>query len=740
MRSFKNLLSSIGVSTTGYRPQNIATDLPLGFINGLDTILWCFTASSLIFTGILSGYLPLAITLSLISTAILATVIATTSNYPVNIANVAEQGVVILATISLLLNNQVGAFANNDAAAATMFVIMSLSTLLFGICLNLTARFDLGLLLQLIPFPVVCGFLAGTGWLFFSAGINMMTDLEVDFHNFREIFSTAHLIHWIPAFACGLATTIAMRLKDHYLTLPICLVACVVGFYTFAFWQNISLDMLRDTGWVYKLDNAGGEKSFSNLDFLHVNFNFIASVLPEIASIILICMLSTSFAFSALELGSGKSLSIGRELKSNSVANITNILTMSPPGMTDAAFSMMFIKMGASSRLTALVSSGLCLFAACLGGGFVEYVPKLLVGTLVFMIAVELIYEWLIESSHQMNLSDTLIVWIIFVVIVGFDLIPGILLGVLLTSLMFIVRYSKIEIVGSNFSLKQLTSSVDRSVREINFLKDFSVKVEIFNLRGFLFFGSANIFFERMKEICSKEENKYSHLVFDFRRVLGIDSTATQVFIKLINLLESNQITPIFCGMNHAVEEVFKVANVFDKRSSYVFKNLDLALIWVEESLLANRAIDSRPPDINSILTDILGESEKANQISKFMIRKELKKDEYLFRQGDIGSSFYVIESGKIEICLENPSGLLTRLREFRGGTVVGEMAAYSINKSRSASALAIENSIVYEWAPENIKALGKDYLEYEVIVHEFIARLLSTRLLFMNNRSQADL
>ncbi len=39
MRSFKNLLSSIGVSTTGYRPQNIATDLPLGFINGLDTIL-----------------------------------------------------------------------------------------------------------------------------------------------------------------------------------------------------------------------------------------------------------------------------------------------------------------------------------------------------------------------------------------------------------------------------------------------------------------------------------------------------------------------------------------------------------------------------------------------------------------------------------------------------------------------------------------------------------------------------
>jgi len=617
---------------------------------------------------------------------------------------------------------------------------MALTSLLFGICLHFTAKFNLGMLIQLMPFPVVCGFLAGTGWLFLEAAITTTTDVEVDLNHIRELFSYHLLIRWVPALACGIVTTSLMHWKDHFLILPACLLACVCGFYALTFSQGISLAELQNAGWVFKLDHTSGEKGISNLDFSGINIDFVLSVLPEIATIVFICMLSASFAFSALELGSGRSLAIGRELQSHSRANIISALGLGLPGITDVAYSIMYHKMGATSRLPALITSALCFTAAFVGGNFVEYLPKLLVGTLVFLAAIHLLHDWLIEACRKMNRSDQLIVWLIFSVIVLIDFIPGILIGMILTSLMFIIRYSKIEIVGSTFSLDQLSSSVDRSARESAFIREFGKRVNIFNLRGFLFFGSANVFFERIKLKCQKEKG-IDYFIFDFRRVLGIDSTAVQVFEKLINLLNSENIKPVFCGMNPLVREAFRVSNILDESQlePLVLDTLDLSLVWVEERLLFKSTSPTPPSDIVAILGDILGDTEKAKQMHKLMQRQLIEKGDYLFRQGDNGSSFYVIESGSIEVRLEQPNGTKTRLREFRRGTVVGEMAAYSSSKSRSASAIAVETTVVYSLARESLSGFGNKSQEYEVILHEFVARLLAARLQYMNKRTEID-
>ncbi|MBE0612876.1 MAG: cyclic nucleotide-binding domain-containing protein [Burkholderiales bacterium] len=739
MTTYQAILTRLGVRTTGYRPKFLATDLSLGAINGIDYVLWGYTFSSMIFTGALSGYLPVAVAVLMVSSTIIAVVVATTSDFPVNVAGLAEQAVAILATVAILMNGRMGEFAGVDAAAATMFVIMALTTLLFGVCLHLAAKFNLSLIIQLMPFPVVCGFLAGTGWLFFSAAITTMTDAEVEFAHLSRLFALDSLVHWMPALACGLAITVLMKVKDHYLTLPASLLACFAGFYAFAYWQGMPLDALRDGGWVFKLEHAAGVKGLADLDFAGVNLSFIVSVLPEIATIVLICLLSASFAFSALELGSGGSLDLRHELSSHGSANVVSGLGFGLPGITDVAYSVMYHRMGASSRLPALMTGGFCLLAAFLGGSAVEYLPKLLVGALVFLAAIHLIHDWLIAACRQMNRADALTVWLIFGVIVVVGFIPGILLGIILTSLMFIVRYSKIEVVGSSFSLDKMSSSVDRSSREIALIREFGKAVSVFNLRGFLFFGSANVFFERIKATC-QQETGHSYFIFNFRRVLGIDSTAAQVFVKLINFLDSKGITPIFCGMNHTVSEAFRVSKVFGEFEPLVLDDLDLALTWAEEKLLADRKQETGPSGIREILAEILGDSEKAERMSGIMRRLSLDKGDYLFHKGDSETSLYVIESGTIEVRLEQPDGTATRLREFRKGTVVGEMAAYSDRKTRSASALAVEKSVVYGLAPGSVKALGDRAQEYEVILHEFVARLLSARLLFMNSRTEADL
>ena len=88
-----------------------------------------------------------------------------------------------------------------------------------------------------------------------------------------------------------------------------------------------------------------------------------------------------------------------------------------------------------------------------------------------------------------------------------------------------------------------------------------------------------------------------------------------------------------------------------------------------------------------------------------------------------------------VEVRLEPTDGKIIRLREFRRGTAIGEMAAYSKSKSRTASALAIEPTVAYELAPDAIAQLGAEAPAYRAIVHEFVARLLTARLTFMNKR-----
>jgi CRP-like cAMP-binding protein len=93
-----------------------------------------------------------------------------------------------------------------------------------------------------------------------------------------------------------------------------------------------------------------------------------------------------------------------------------------------------------------------------------------------------------------------------------------------------------------------------------------------------------------------------------------------------------------------------------------------------------------------------------------------------------------------MEVRLEPQSGKIIRLREFRSGTVVGEMAAYTNNQSRTASAVALEKTVVYGLELAALKAMGEQGREYELILHEFIARFLCARIFFFDSRLQADL
>lgn len=729
-------MPSLALSRGDFRPKSLSADLLLGAVNGLDNVLWGYTFASLIFTGILAPYLPLAITIALVSSGVVSLVIALTSGIRINIAGSEEQAVAILAAVAAILNRHAGEFASPDAAAATMFAVIALASLLLGVTYLLAARFNLGLLIQLMPFPVVCGFLAGTGWLLATAGIAMTAGVTVDVLDPAPVVSAEALMRWVPALALGAAIYGLTCIREHSLVLPVSLVAAAAAFFAFAAMQGATLADLQAGGWVFDVATLDHTRGLASLDVENLSWPMVGEVLPEVLTLVLLGLLAASFQFSALELGTGAPVELRREFTSHGVANLASTLCLGLPGSTQVGSTLLARHLGGSSRLLPLLVGALVLVAAVAGQGIVGYVPKLVMGGLVFLVAVQFIHEYLVLSSRQMNVSDAVVVWTIFGVIVFVGFVTGVVVGIVLTSLLFIVRYSKIGILGSSYTLSQIASSVERAAAEQKLINEAGGAARLFNLRGFLFFGTANLFFEQMKAECAASPGQ-TYFIFNFRRVYGIDSTAAKVFIKILNLLAGKQITPVFCGLSPELARSFALARLPQDAGLVEFDSVEHALKWVEENLLAENEPRAAAASATAMLAQILGDGGKAEMLAAVMERVDLAEGEYLFRQGDEETCLYLIASGTIQVQLETAAKTIP-LREFRAGSFVGEMAAYSSGKRRSASAIATGPGALYRLDIPRLKAAHG--AELEAMMHELVARLLAARLGFMNERLAADL
>jgi SulP family sulfate permease len=98
-----------------------------------------------------------------------------------------EQAIVILSTIAALMVAKMGAEAATPMGLSTMLAIISLTSLTVGLGFLLVGRFHLTRLLELLPYPVICGFMAGSGWLLLQAGVGIAVHTPISMAMLRSL-------------------------------------------------------------------------------------------------------------------------------------------------------------------------------------------------------------------------------------------------------------------------------------------------------------------------------------------------------------------------------------------------------------------------------------------------------------------------------------------------------------------------------------------------------------------------
>ncbi|MDH3193157.1 MAG: cyclic nucleotide-binding domain-containing protein, partial [Acidimicrobiia bacterium] len=331
-------------------------------------------------------------------------------------------------------------------------------------------------------------------------------------------------------------------------------------------------------------------------------------------------------------------------------------------------------------------------------------------------LGLDLLYEWVVASRENVTATDYSIVLIVVVVTAGFGFVWGVMVGVLAAIGLFIVQYSKIDVVQAALSGDSYRSNVDRPLTDTDRLAETGNAIAIFRIHGFVFFGTANRLVGELRDRIAPEVVRY--LVVDGSRVTGFDGSALHTFERFLEVAADEGVTTVLTGFGPLGA---KVAAAEAAETVYRFDALDEGLEWAEDQILSNE--DSLFSPVETQLVELAG--PWVDDVRNLMDRVEFGSGETIIAEGSVGHPLFVIEYGRVRVVLAS-SG--TRIRTMRPGAIIGEMAYYT-RQPANASVIAETEVVAYALSATKLDNLLATNPRLAAEIHRRMARALSRRV-----------
>jgi len=615
----------------------------------------------------------------------------------------------------------------------TVLVAIAATTLLTGFFFLALGFFKLGGLVRFVPYPVVGGFLAGTGWLLAQGSFGVMADFPLILPNIPALFQPDQLLLWVPGVLFALLLFFGLRRIKHVLAMPGILIGAIVVFFLALFVTGTSIEEAIHQGLL--LGEVSGEAAWQPLapgNLLAANWAAILGQSGNIAITLILSVVSLLLNASALELAIRRDVDLNRELKAAGLANVLSGLGGGMVGYHALSLSTLSYRIGARGRLPGLLAGAICAVMLFVGSALLAYFPVPILGGLLLFLGLDFLVEWVIAAWFKLSRADYAVVLLILVVIGATDFLIGVGVGLVAMIVLFVLNYSRINVVHHALSGAEITSNVERCAYHRRVLTEqLGRHIYVLELQGFIFFGTANALLEQIRaRVADTEQPRVRYIVLDFRRVTGLDSSAVISFVKGRQLAEAQGITLVLTHLSEKIGHQFELGGLSENERVRIFPDLDHGLEWCEEQLLEIEQVTTLhvPVTLGAQLADSGFEKANTVRLMEFLERVNVEAGEYLIRQGEEADKLYFIELGTVSVYLEIESGERVRLQTLGLGTAVGELGLY-LGTTCTASVIADSPVTAYRLTRTALSEMKDKEPELAATFHEFVAYLLSERL-----------
>ncbi len=705
-----------------------------GTLAGIITVIASVSLAAMIFTGAMSAYLGHGVSSALVTAVVVGLIVSLRGSCGIAIAIPQDRTAPLLAIMVSGIVAGVPAGMLPDEVFALAYAALILTTVITGLFLFGLGVARAGGLMRFVPYSVLAGFFAGTGWLLLMGGLRVMTGLElISPADIPRLIDPDQLPYWLPGLAIAGAVALVARMTSYAVALPSVLLLSTIAFFTWASINGFGLPELEQRGLLLgSLQDGQIDALVSTIPRL-LEARTWATLFEQwstIGTILVISSLSILLTGSALELLTGEDVDVNRELRVVGLANLVAGAGAGLVGFHSLSVSSLVVHLGGRTRLIGIVAAATAAVALFFGAELIGYLPRPLLGGLLLFLGLSFIGRWVFATWNKLPRGEYLVIPLILLVIAGVGFIEGVLAGLLAALLLFVLNYSKTSVIRHELFGDQIHSTVERNYDDERYLREHGRRLYVLKLRGYLFFGTATHLSARVREQAMRpKEERVQFVLVDFGHVSGIDSSARYAFRRLQQTAVKQQFELILTGLPNDLQAHLQLDE--GDPGVQIFADLDHGLEWCEDQLLKPLQRDQTraSPSILARLEALFPDPHDQKAFSTYLEEIEFPKGCVLVRQGDDPSDVLFLETGEVSVYLESSNGERTRLRRTGAGTIIGEIGFY-IGSLRSASVIADQPGTAFRLSREGLARMETERPEFAAALHQFMAEMLAERLL----------
>ncbi len=688
--------------------------------------------SLLIFSGPLAPYLSYGLAVTFISSAVIAAILALGSSFPFAVGGPESSTAAMTGILTASLINQMTAADPSATLLAPVLITFATATIITGVVLCGLGITRAGRAIRYVPYPVVGGFLGATGYLIITGAIRVVTGQRLQFatlDRFANILTVAELT---AAIATALIIYLTWHRSRNSFALPLILIGGVVMGHVVFWTAGLSLAEAQAAGWIFQTP--------PRVDFMfpwtasgigHYPWHAAPNLIGDIIAVVFVTASSTLFNTAGIEVASHREADLERELNVTGIANILSGAFGGYAGCVSVSRSILNVSGGGTGRLSGLTSAAISVLMLAAAPALLGYMPKFVLGGLLIYLGADLLHRWIVASRRRLSSGEYLSLLAIIVIIVQWGFIAGILIGVVIGCATFALSASRVDSIKYSFDGSEYRSSLDRSRDDQAILAAHGRKMQGLKLQSYLFFGSANRLYQHVKALLESHA-ECCFLVFDFKLVTGIDSSAAYSFAQIKQAAHDKGVKLVLVHLSAAAEKTLQSSEFLSNEVSIV-PELDHALEWCENEIIAqHQTLELEETSLRDWFMQILGTEQDASELVRHCQRVEVDADEIVVRAGDAADSMHFILDGRVGIMIPTAEGKTTRVRSLGRYTTIGEMGLVTraprsaTIQAEVASVLYVLSAVKFEAIKTGHPALGQKLLTYFMSV-------MAERLAFAN-------
>jgi SulP family sulfate permease len=430
-----------------------------------------------------------------------------------------------------------------------------------------------------------------------------------------------------------------------------------------------------------------------------------------------------------------------RELVGQGLANVVSALCGGLAGSGQLGATMVNIDSGARTRLSSVLEGLFCLAAFLALGRLIAWVP---VAALAGVLAVVSLRMFDVNAfslpRYRSTVFDFAVVATVMIAAVLGNLIAASAVGLGMSILLFIRDQMRTSVVRRMTDGSRRFSKLKRPPSEMKILERNGARTAICELQGSLFFGTADQLYTKLE----KNLSACRFVVLNMRRVQAVDLTARRVLEQMDSRLRERGGRLILSDLPHRLPSGLELANYFSHRGrgkehARIFPEMDDALAWAEDQLLAEENLPAREsaPALSrrevGLLSDFGVEADSA--LGACLQERTVASGDAVFRRGDPGDELFIIRRGRVRIVLPLSATRGHHLATFTRGDFFGEIA-FLDGDSRTADASALSDTELFVISRRLFDAAARTAPALSVEVFSRLAQVLAQRL----RRTNAEL